>query len=106
VGGVESTTTVVAAWAVQPVEFVTVTVYVPAFEALADETVGFCAELVNPLGPLQVYDVPPFAKREIVLPGQYGPPFDAEAVGSADTVTVCEWLSVEPVRSRTVSVTV
>jgi hypothetical protein len=40
-----------------------------------------------------------------VSPGQYGPPFDAEAVGSADTVTVREWLSVEPVRSRTVSVT-
>jgi hypothetical protein len=53
VGGVESTTTVVTAWAVQPVEFVTVTVYVPAFEALADGTVGLCDKLVKPPGPVQ-----------------------------------------------------
>ncbi len=46
------------------------------------------------------------AERVIVLPGQYGPPFDAAAVGRADTATLREWLSVAPVRSRTVSVTV
>ncbi len=40
-GGVESTTTVVVALAVQAAALVTVTVYAPAFEALADGIVGF-----------------------------------------------------------------
>lgn len=52
VGAVESTTTTVDAWAEQPAEFVTVTLYVPAFAALADEIVGFWRELANPPGPL------------------------------------------------------
>jgi hypothetical protein len=52
-GGVESTTTIVEAWAVHPTEPVTVTVYVPALAVLADERLGFCAELVKPPGPVQ-----------------------------------------------------
>jgi hypothetical protein len=58
------------------------------------------------LGPVQEYDVPPLATSEIVSPGQYGPLFAAVAAGIGDTVTVREWLSVEPDRSRTVRVTV
>jgi hypothetical protein len=69
-GGVKSTSTVVEAVSLHPVLLVTVTVYVPAFAALADGIVGFCAELVKPPGPFQAYDVPPFAEREIVFPGQ------------------------------------
>ena len=50
------TTTVVLAGAllVQPLEFVTVSEYVPAIDKVAlEDTVGFCALDVNPLGPVQ-----------------------------------------------------
>jgi hypothetical protein len=49
------TTTVVVAGAllVQPLEFVTVSEYTPAIAKVAlDDTVGFCALDVNPLGPV------------------------------------------------------
>ena len=69
-GEVESTTTLVEACAAHPAEFLAVTVYVPALAALADEIVGFWAELENPPGPVQEYDVPPLETSEIVAPGQ------------------------------------
>jgi len=48
------TTTVVVALLVQPFEFVTVSEYVPAIAKVAlEDTVGFCAFDVNPLGPVQ-----------------------------------------------------
>jgi hypothetical protein len=50
------TTTVVVAGAllVQPLEFVTVSEYTPAIATVAlEDTVGFCAVDVNPLGPVQ-----------------------------------------------------
>ena len=50
------TTTVVLAGAllVHPLEFVTVSEYVPTIANVAlDDTVGFCTFDVNPLGPVQ-----------------------------------------------------
>src|ERR1043165_6044893 len=90
VAGVALTTTfVVPAAEVQPFT-VTVTEYVPASASVALARVGFCSVDVKPFGPIHEYVAPPTAgvESEIVLPSQYGPPFDAVGVaGIALTTT-------------------
>ena len=51
-GAVTLTATLVDAELVQPPATVTVTVYVPELEEVADEMVGFCNDELKPLGPV------------------------------------------------------
>src|SRR5438067_8349704 len=83
-------TVVVPAAEVQP-PAVTVTEYVPASAAVAFARVGFCCDEVKPFGPVHEYVAPATAgvEREIVWPGQNGPPLPAAGVaGSGLTTTL------------------
>ena len=85
-----TTTFVVPAAEAQPF-VVTVTEYVPAIATVAPDRVGFCADDAKPPGPVHEYVAPATVGVEsaIVVPSQYGPPFDAVGVaGTAFTVTV------------------
>ena len=68
--------------------------------------VGFCNAEVKPFGPVHAYVAPETVGvvSEIVLPGQYGPPFDAVGVaGSAFTTTLV--VPAAEVQPLTVTVT-
>jgi len=69
-------------------EFVTVTVYVPAVDELAPGLVVVDPVDVQLPGPDHEYDVPPVAESEIVCPSQYGPVLEAPGEGLLFTVTV------------------
>ena len=89
-GAALTTTLVVPAAEVQPLT-VTVTEYAPACAVVALVRVGFWAEDVKPLGPVQEYVAPLTVGVEsaIVAPAQYGPPFEAVGVaGMAFTTTL------------------
>src|SRR5207248_8983910 len=81
VGMLFTTTFVVPAADVQPATL-TVSEYVPASAAVAFARVGFCRDEVKPFGPVQAYVAPVTAgvAREIVVPAQNGPLFDAAGV--------------------------
>ena len=93
VAGFAFTTTVVEPAADGQPLTVTVTEYEPLFATVAFAMVGFCTFEVNPFGPVHVYVAPATLAvlSEIVVPSQYGPPFDAVGVvGVGVTVTVVE----------------
>jgi hypothetical protein len=100
-----TTTFVVPAADVQPFTG-TVTEYVPASAVVEFDRLGFCDDEVNPFGPVHEY-VPPLTvgvDNAIVLPAQYGPPFDA--VGVAGTVLTTTFVvPAADVQPLTVTVT-
>ena len=106
VAGVAFTTTfVVPAAEVQPFTVI-VTEYVPASAVVAPERVGFCADDVNPFGPVHEYVAPETVgvESEIVAPSQYRPPFDAVGVAGAALTTTFVVPAAE-VQPLTVTVT-
>ena len=62
------TVTSTLAVAVQPLELVTVTLYVPAIATVALVLTGFWRVLVQPPGPDHEYDVPPDELKLILCP--------------------------------------
>ena len=104
--GAVFTTTVVEAEFVQPLELVTVNVYDPAMVEVAPVMVGLCRLDVNPLGPVQEYElIPPGPPVSwMVWPTQYGPPLEAVAVGAAFTTTMVEAEFAQPLELVAVSV--
>jgi hypothetical protein len=84
-------TTLVDAMEEQPLALVTVTVYIPVAEDVADR-VGFCCSELNPLGPLHEYVAPALANRFNEFPVQTG--LLLAAVAWADALMVT-WMVVE-----------
>src|SRR5438105_15830219 len=66
-----------------------VTEYVPASAAVALDIVGFCADEVKACGPVRAYVAPLTSgvKSAMVMPWQYGPPFDAAGVAGMGFAT-------------------
>lgn len=103
--GTGFTTTVVCPVAVHPFAPVTVAVYTPAAVAVAPVIVGFERVEVNPLGPIQENDVPPFPVNNRLFPAQTGPLLKMAGVGGVVFwVMVMLEVAVQPPLALTVTV--
>jgi hypothetical protein len=97
-------TTVVVAVALQPLAFVTVTVYVPAAAVVTLLMLGFCRLELNEFGPDHAYDVPPDEIKFNVLPTQTGVFELAVGVGKVLITTVVVAVVLHPLAFVTVTV--